>query len=545
MTLHVIVPCWRELEPEMAIETGCKYAIFIPLGGKPLYKHIVEQYARAENPPQITFILSENAPPIDVNCPQGGVVKALRIVNSNSIGETVYAGLEDVAQGDAVVVQMADTLVQMDRPVELDRVFIQQRSDLYRWTSVVEDLEGQVRILHDRSNFKPVIEPQAVCVGLFTFQDGLQLQASLKDALKSKKNTLDSFFMAVESYSALHPMRLISNSSWFDCGHVDTYYESRLSFQNLRHFNSLSYDSIRGQITKRSVMVDRFRHQVRWFKQVPDSLAAFLPRIFDSDDGDDPFITMELLSIPTLGELFVSQRLNLGAWNGVVRTISFILSEFSASSYPTVLGRQLSQNMYVDKTKARLAEFIQQDSQALNYWVQVGDQVWSVRRVLDCIDEFSNDNELLTQDQLCPIHGDFCFSNLLYDPRVCLVKMIDPRGEFGVPGIYGNQLYDLAKLAHSFDGGYDFIVSDLFSIQIDTSGEIRLKTRMEEYHCCVRSIFEAMLLHDEKLKRQVYAIEALLFLSMLPLHVDAPQRQLAMLATGLRLFAMNSMATRI
>lgn len=33
---------------------------------------------------------------------------------------------------------------------------------------------------------------------------------------------------------------------------------------------------------------------------------------------------MELLSIPTLGDLFVSQRLHLGAWNDVVRSVACI-----------------------------------------------------------------------------------------------------------------------------------------------------------------------------------------------------------------------------
>ena len=109
---------------------------------------------------------------------------------------------------------------------------------------------------------------------------------------------------------------------WMDCGHVDGYYESRLSYQNLRHFNTLSYDPMRGRVTKKSLNAAAFREQVRWFKQIPDEVAPFLPRVFGSSDGAEPFITMELLSIPTLGDLFTSQRLDLGAWNDVVRSIS-------------------------------------------------------------------------------------------------------------------------------------------------------------------------------------------------------------------------------
>ena len=47
------------------------------------------------------------------------------------------------------------------------------------------------------------------------------------------------------------------------------------------------------------------------------------------------------------------------------------------------------------------------------------------------------------------------------------------------------------------------------------------------------------MLPDAELRQQVYALQALLFLSMLPLHVDKPRRQLAMLTTGLELYAQS------
>jgi hypothetical protein len=147
---------------------------------------------------------------------------------------------------------------------------------------------------------------------------------------------------------------------------------------------------------------------------------------------------------------------------------------------------------------------------------------------------------LLELEELTPIHGDFCFSNLLYDCKVRLVKMIDPRGEFGVPGIFGDRRYDLAKLAHSYAGGYDFIVADQFSVELEAAGRLRLSIQNNDYYTSrVRSIFEAVLLPDSALRRQVNALQALLFLSMLPLHVDKPRRQLAMLTTGLELYAQS------
>jgi hypothetical protein len=118
-----------------------------------------------------------------------------------------------------------------------------------------------------------------------------------------------------------------------------------------------------------------------------------------------------------------------------------------------------------------------------------------------------------------------------------LTKMIDPRGEVGVPGVFGDRRYDLAKLAHSYGGGYDFIVSDLFSVEVGSQGRLHVRLQMRNYHAPVRSIFDAVLPSDAELRRQVYVLQALLFLSMLPLHADMPRRQVATLTIGLNLYA--------
>jgi hypothetical protein len=115
--------------------------------------------------------------------------------------------------------------------------------------------------------------------------------------------------------------------------------------------------------------------------------------------------------------------------------------------------------------------------------------------------------------------------------------MIDPRGEFGVPGIYGDKRYDLAKLFHSVSSGYDFVMSGKFNYKLSKSKEISLEINYENYHSKVNDIFNLYFFKNEGLKFQVQAIQALLFLSMLPLHKDNAERQIAMTGVGLNLFA--------
>ena len=80
------------------------------------------------------------------------------------------------------------------------------------------------------------------------------------------------------------------------------------------------------------------------------------------------------------------------------------------------------------------------------------------------------------------IHGDLCFANIMVDTNLSFIKVIDPRGKFGTYDIYGDFRYELAKLFHSVDGKYDFIIKDLFDVNFDYKGLVLIivfKTKKE------------------------------------------------------------------
>src|SRR6185312_1035687 len=114
-----------------------------------------------------------------------------------------------------------------------------------------------------------------------------------------------------------------------------------------------------------------------------------------------------------------------------------------------------------------------------------------------------------------------------------LFKFIDPRGSFGESGIYGDGRYDMAKLLHSLDGGYDFFVHDMFRLERD-GNKISLQQFFPSTRGAVLDTFQKIFGRDYDLK-EVRTLEGLLFLSMCALHKDNPSRQFAMFATGLRI----------
>lgn len=136
------------------------------------------------------------------------------------------------------------------------------------------------------------------------------------------------------------------------------------------------------------------------------------------------------------------------------------------------------------------------------------------------------------------LHGDFCFSNIMYDSRSHNIKVIDPRGlSVGQElTIYGNQSYDFAKLCHSVIGLYDFIIADSFEIQKSDELGVKLVFNLDNRLKAIQGNFISKQIIPEIDTKDIIAPTILLFLSMLPLRSDKPHRQEAMLVNALRLY---------
>lgn len=122
--------------------------------------------------------------------------------------------------------------------------------------------------------------------------------------------------------------------------------------------------------------------------------------------------------------------------------------------------------VYIDKTKDRvnsvskLIPNFEKDSLTING--------------VKCKNIFSEKNlhifdSILTECmpvKFSPIHGDPTFSNMLIDKHL-RTWLFDPRGYFKKPGIWGDPMYDYAKLYYSAIGGYDKFNRRKFKLHVD------------------------------------------------------------------------------
>ena len=138
---------------------------------------------------------------------------------------------------------------------------------------------------------------------------------------------------------------------------------------------------------------------------------------------------------------------------------------------------------------------------------------------------------------LCVIHGDCCFSNILcgINPisKIQVIRFVDPRGSFGNVGIYGDPFYDIAKLRHSYEGGYEFIINDKFVLGYDK--ELNYKFWFSFKSPSNKILIEDLFKMAQFNLPETKLIEGLIFIGMCSRHYDSLDRQIVMYCTGIKI----------
>ncbi|EKR5485017.1 capsular biosynthesis protein, partial [Campylobacter jejuni] len=182
-----------------------------------------------------------------------------------------------------------------------------------------------------------------------------------------------------------------------------------------------------------------------------------------------------------------------------------------------------------EKTLKRLQEFSMQSGIDLHKNIVINSKSYpSILTLVDKLDFYMNDI-----DEFSLIHGDFCFSNIMYDFRAGAIKTFDPRGfDFnGKITPYGDKKYDFAKLVHSVFGLYDFIIAGFFECKVN-SDNIEFFIEEDVNILDIQKEFLDVFDIDDNIK----ALTLHLFLSMLPLHNDFKEKQMAFLSNTFMLY---------
>ena len=515
----------------------------IPVAGRPVI-HWTLHYLRSLGLRRFAIAVSRRGMFVEdfVECTFGSDCEVTFHVPTadRGVGHTVLE-LAERAVGHSALVVLGDTFFQFADPNLLCHgeaaVLVEMVDDPYRWCTIETEPNGVVATWHDK---EPGLQgPMAALIGVYYFPDLEQLRtaacaADRQAGIETRRTEMADILKRV---AAATPIHAVAAGDWLDCGNPDRRESSHRTLLQEREFNELSIDSVFGVVTKRSRHVEKFLDEINYLRLLPADLSILFPRVVGySTDYDDPWLAMEYYGYPTLAEVFVFENVDPAIWEQVFLHMRQIIEQgFMRKQFPLPQG--VLQGMYLEKTKRRLAG-LQGPDELVRLVRHAGPLSINGRRVqnLPAVwDRITAEVDRLANNvQGSIVHGDLCLSNVLYDLRSRVCKLLDPRGSFGVAGIYGDPRYDVAKLYHSVYGLYDFLTNDLFHVSV-SGDEIRLAIRARPYHRQIRERFEKVFfpLFD---RREILLLTGLLFASMPALHYDAPARQLAMYVRALELF---------
>lgn len=444
-------------------------------------------------------------------------------------GNAILEALPFVVSDDVLII-LGDTIVQQDLALEESFVLTStQFTDPTKWCLARTDARGHLVELVDKQD-RPDTDGLAALIGVYYLRNVRALRDAAAALPRGSRHEISAL---LERYRAVDAIRCIAGHGWVDIGHLDRYHEAKVRLARPRAFNVLEHDGVRGVITKRSRNAEKLRDELQWYRELPSDLQVLAPRVVASEAGDHPSITMEYYGYPTLAELFVHGAIHPTIWNEILRKVTDVVQLFRA--HPGPVTREDYRAMYVGKTRERIVRAAAQHDgirayTALPALVVNGRPCRNVSELLPFVERRADELYERSAATNCFLHGDLCFSNILYDTASGVVRVIDPRGRWG-SSMFGDLRYDLAKLRHSVVGKYDFILNDLFALRADAAS-VTLEVYASQQHEEIAAQFDALLGQQWNVE-DIAFIEGLLFLSMIPLHTERRERQLAMFATGL------------
>lgn len=509
---------------EFQVEFGSIPPCFLPLGNKKLIQHQVTALRKTFKSVRIfvTLPASYHLNRFESKILSDCRVEVVRCNDKLSLGGSIKFALKSITEQKPVEFKApirilhGDTLV-ISFPKTLNFIGVSTLQDDYHW-----------EIDHCEKNIHSI---WCGCFGL-----------SSVSLLLKKLQTTKRFEDAIRSIDSKEKLARVKIRSWMDFGHINTYFQSRSKLTTERSFNTLEVKH--GCVKKTGLPSQKIIAERKWYQGLPTSFRCFSPQLIDFGKGKDgiPYYTTEYLPIPPLNEIFVHGRNSSTFWQRTLRLCTDYLKKCHNYSTPGLDQNQINaefMRLARDKTRARLELF-----EAQNKWFKIDKPINLNKCCLPSIQEITDVCvKLLENTKPIPglLHGDFCFSNILYDSRSGIIKLIDPRGldSDGNFSNVGDIRYDMAKLSHSVIGLYDFIVSGAFDCRMNSGvsrTELDLNIFTEERIEKIQKEFLASNNGDVLSGTAALPMVVLLFFSMLPLHNDNPERQVAFLANGCRVF---------
>lgn len=508
---------------ELAAEFGELPPAFLPAGHRRLYTLSIERFAALGGETFISLPDTFEIPAWDAAQLAAAGVHVLRVPAGVTLGRSIVHAVDAIASDGPLRLLHGDTLFLRDLPPDWDTVSVSGTHYGYTWGYVDEDSRFSAAPA-DRAP-----EAAQVLTGYFAFANS----GAWRDALVAADG---GFIGALNVYAAGRPLSRTELHPWLDFGHLQTFYRSRSLITTQRAFNGLEVTA--RYVEKWSRKPERMEAEINWYESLPAPLRLYTPAYLGRSVQADGAVAYRTAyeHAPTLHDLYVFGRLGERGWRRIFETCFEVLDAFAEQRPEGASGALRA--LTLDKTLARLETWAADlpggflDAE----WRYDTRRLPSLKRIAEATGAMVDFGE---ERFAALMHGDFSFPNIFFHFRSQKIALIDPRGEVepGRPTLFGDSRYDLAKLNHSLEG-YDLILAGMHSVDRGGVHDLTLRLPEDVSRSAARAVSREFDVGGRRLDdRETTALTIHLFLSMLPLHSDRPDRQEAFVANALRLFA--------
>lgn len=371
-----------------------------------------------------------------------------------------------------------------------------------------------------------IIETEEKSVAIIMFRNTNEYISFLKNSLVS--NSLEEALQDLE-------ISKINTDTFINLNNINNFLQYITGGFDARFFNALKGDEY--IVTKTSTNKTKIKSEYSFYYLIPDSMKKWFVLPYDYKETDTTAsYTMERLHMTDVAIRWVHGAISLLEFERLLKRVFYFIDTRISKQIRKEEYELITNDLYLNKLYKRIEEL--KKHQKFNIFDNLIKSSTNYKTIDDIILKYKtlyNKFVLEKNHEYISVigHGDLCFSNMLYDNETSTLKLIDTKGALEETQIWTNPYYDIAKLSHSICGKYDFFNSGMHEIKLnsDLKFELIVDFDNEKYI----EIFKKYLEKSGYDYNMIRILEASLFLSMLPLHMDYPQKVFGFLLNAINI----------
>lgn len=292
-----------------------------------------------------------------------------------------------------------------------------------------------------------------------------------------------------------------------------------------RYFNKLEYIDGIHALKKISPDVEKIKAEYDYYYKLPNHLQRYFVQPFHFEIHNEmASYHLEKYSIDDVAKQFVQGMLSLDSFIQLLEKIKRFQWECPSNELSKDDIYKEAKSIVIDKSIDRC--FLLESNtlwKKSTYREKIKKNGITTDILFKRLERAFHDNILNRQTNIVRVsHGDLCFSNILWEKDLNIIRFIDPKG---LPHFVIDEYYDIAKLSHSILGRYDDIIYEMYDLDFESN-------KLNFTASAQKDLEEAFLQYlkekniDYKLLR---VFEASMFLSMCKTHIEDEKRVAAFL----------------